>query len=296
MPVIRTYIAAALITGIITGLFPGCVKQPSEVEFEDEIAVYGFLRGGMPLDSTAAILITRTQPLTSFYTLTGAAFSGGSVTITVVNTGETVSLGSDSAGSGLYYNSDLVIQPGYTYLLRIDAGDRQVRAETTVPGLLRVNSAFSEERVNDVYPDSLSRRVPLYLQYDDPEQVVVIDMNCRETWETAEYVNPFFGRKRPGSDDEFGAGEDTPPKHITAVGRFRELGDIDADGGCTVTWYSSMIVFYGSYSLQVAAIDDNYHRYLTRTTHPELEGGILGGIGVFGSLSGLRYELLVLKP
>ncbi|MBN2417018.1 DUF4249 family protein [bacterium] len=286
---------AFVLLGMLIASFPACVEQPLDAEYEDEIAVFGFLRGETALDSAAAILITRTQPLKELYTLSEAALSGGTVTMTEVNTGLMVSLAGDSARPGLFYNESLYIRSGYTYRLQITTPDRQVSAETTVPESLRVTSALKDDSINVVSPDRLSQRVPLYLEHGDSEQLIVVDMNCRETWETAEYINPFFGRTRPGSDAEFGGGEDTPPKHITAVGRFREMGDIDPDGGCTISWYSSMIAFYGSYTLTVAAIDDNYHRYLTRTSHPEMEGGIQGGIGVFGSLSGRRYDLFVAR-
>ena len=39
-------------------------------------------------------------------------------------------------------------------------------------------------------------------------------------------------------------------------------------------------------------IDDNFHNYLYKE-HAELNGGIEGGIGVFGSVCGFKYDLLV---
>jgi len=53
-----------------------------------------------------------------------------------------------------------------------------------------------------------------------------------------------------------------------------------------------MIVFRRSNTMQVLAIDDNYHNFLY-TEHPEFNGGINGGIGVFGSVCGESFELIV---
>ena len=61
-----------------------------------------------------------------------------------------------------------------------------------------------------------------------------------------------------------------------------------------IDWYSSMIVFYGSYTMQVLAIDENYTNYLF-SEYPVYSGGIEGGLGVFASVTGKKYHLNVMK-
>ena len=56
-----------------------------------------------------------------------------------------------------------------------------------------------------------------------------------------------------------------------------------------------MIQFYGSYTIQILAIDENFHNFLTNSEYPEKRGGINGGIGVFASVSGETYHLNIVK-
>ena len=62
-----------------------------------------------------------------------------------------------------------------------------------------------------------------------------------------------------------------------------------------IDWYSSMLVFYGSYTMQVIAIDKNYQTYISTKEYREFESGIDGGIGIFGSVTGKTFKLNVLK-
>ena len=65
-------------------------------------------------------------------------------------------------------------------------------------------------------------------------------------------------------------------------------------GRWILDWYSSMIWFYGSFTIQVIALDDNYHHYVY-ANNKELTSGVTGGIGVFGSLTGESYKLEILR-
>jgi hypothetical protein len=53
-----------------------------------------------------------------------------------------------------------------------------------------------------------------------------------------------------------------------------------------------MMVFYGRQQVQLLSIDDNYYNFLYRE-HPEESGGIIGGIGVFGSAYRKDYRVEV---
>ncbi|MBD3335029.1 MAG: hypothetical protein GF355_05895 [Candidatus Eisenbacteria bacterium] len=59
-----------------------------------------------------------------------------------------------------------------------------------------------------------------------------------------------------------------------------------------IEFYSAMMVFYGRYEVQLLAIDDNAYNYLYRE-HPEESGGIVGGLGVFGSAYRERSQVKV---
>ncbi len=137
--------------------------------------------------------------------------------------------------------------------------------------------------------------MPVFLDGENPDQIVMVDMYCNESWQNAEYINAFFGEDKPADRQSYDGGADREPRHIRGLARMRELASDNFPGRLVIDWYSSMIVFYGSNTMQILAIDDNYHNFIYRE-HPELSGGIEGGIGVFGSVCGETYRLQVLKP
>jgi hypothetical protein len=197
---------------------------------------------------------------------------------------------------GYYFNDSLLVLPKASYRLAVRGSDGYaVSAVTTVPPALEVTTVLRDDTVNVVRPENLSREKPIFLGCEDPEQVVMVDLTCNETYRDAEYIKPFHeNRKTPETQNEYDQGRNAEPRHIFAIARYRDFRSPEYAGQCVIFWYSSMLVFYGSYTLQVAAIDENLHRFLY-TEHPELEGGIEGGIGVFGSMCGKRFRLEVVK-
>ena len=138
-------------------------------------------------------------------------------------------------------------------------------------------------------------RKPVILNCEDEEQIVYIDMFCNESFENAEYISPFTeDHKFPENREEYDGGVNGEPRHIQAFARLKDLETDNFPGQYVVFWYNSMIVFYGSNTMQILAIDDNYHNYLY-TENPEFNGGIQGGIGVFGSVCGEKFELMVME-
>ena len=119
----------------------------------------------------------------------------------------------------------------------------------------------------------------------------LLDVYCMERWEDARYINPFGDHDRPEDFDEYG-GANREPRHIFAYFRIKNV-EREKDR-FRVSFYSAMMAFYGTYEVQLLAIDDNYYNYLYRE-HPEESGGIEGGIGVFGSAVRQRYIVKVVE-
>lgn len=273
-----------------------CDENPSEPDYQKEIALFGYLRGNEPLNSANAIMIAYSQPITDYYELEKAAITGANVTLTDASNNQIYKLNDTAEKPGFYFNDSLMIRVKTTYHLRVEIDDKVVTASTTVPPALTIETELSKDSVTQAYRENLGKTKPIYIDCESTDQIVLVDMFCNELWQNAEYVSPFHeNHKYPDDQEEYDSGRNGEPRHIMAFARLKDFVSAVYPDQYVIFWYSSMIVFYGSYTLQVLAIDDNYHKFLY-AEHPELNSGIDGGIGVFGSLVSERYELMILKP
>jgi hypothetical protein len=273
----------------------GCGKNPAAPEYQKELTVFGYLWGNERLTADRAIWIAYTKPVIDFYEAGEAALKNGDATIKEKDTGLIYHLREQTGRPGFYFNDSLLVRPKTVYQLTVVTDGKTVTAVTTVPPVLGITTALRTDTVNVVKPENLSRNMPIFLQCENPEQVVLVDMDCNETYQNAEYIHPFDkSMKYPQNQEEYDGGANQEPKHITALAMVKEFASSDYPGQIVIFWYSSMIQFYGNYALQVAAVDDNFNNYSYKE-HPELSGGIHGGIGVFGSMCGQAFYLKVVK-
>jgi hypothetical protein len=279
---------------LLISMIAGCDNSPTKPIYKKEIAVFGFLYGNLPLNSDRAILITYTQPLAGTINLQNIILNNAQVAITESATGKAYQL-KDSLLPGLYFNTDFIPKPDMTYQLQIEVDSKTVTAVTTVPPVLNQETQLSAARVDSFYFDNISRENPIFLNCENPNQVVLVDIYCNEMWDAAVYISPFFDQDKPEDQDEYNGGSNGEPQHIFALAKYSELISDYHPGKIVVDWYSSMIQFYGSYTLQVLSIDDNYHKFLTSGEYPEFKAGVTGGVGVLGSVCGVTYKLEILK-
>ncbi len=275
-------------------LISGCEKNPSEPDFQKEITVFGYLYGNETLGPEHAIRIFNTRPVTSYYDPNEAAVKDADVAITQQSNGTVTKLISSAGNPGYYYNNSLQILPKETYLLTVKVDDKIVTASTTVPAELETESQLSPDSVNYENNTNLGYDKPVFLEFEDTDRIIMVEMYCNEPYNNAEYINQFNGHKYPEDDEEYEGSGNGEPRRIYALVPYKELESELYNKRYTVYWYASMFVFYGSYTLHIMAIDDNMHHYMTRE-NPELSGGINGGIGVFGSLCGEQYQLYIKK-
>ncbi|MBN2411469.1 hypothetical protein JXQ31_07235 [candidate division KSB1 bacterium] len=275
-------------------IITGCENNPSEPDFQNEITVFGYLYGNEALGPERAISIFNTRPVTSYYDPYEAAVKDADVTITLKSDGSVTKLIPVSNKPGYYYNDSLHIIPKETYLLTVKTGDRIVTASTTVPAELESESQLSTNSINYEYNTNLGYEKPVFLEHENADQIIMVEMYCNEPYNNAEYVNPFNGHNYPDDEEEYEGSGSGEPRRIYALVPFKDLVSGLYNNRNTIYWYSSMIVFYGSNTLHIMAIDDNMHHFLTKE-NPELSGGVNGGIGVFGSLCGIQYQLYIKK-
>lgn len=273
----------------------GCSKNPGNPEYQKEIVVNGFLWGNKPMTADRAIMISYTQPITDYYDPARAVIGGASVRIIESGTGRTFIL-TDPVKPGFYFNENLIAQPNVSYTLQLAVDGKNVSATTTIPSFLGVETTLSSTRIDSFYYNGISKERPIFLTCDVPEQLIIVDLYCNEDYQNARYITQFWGREKPNSLQDYGgpSGNDEP-RHITASAKIKELSSEDFPGQIVIDWYTSMLVFYGSYTLQVLAIDENYNNFINNRQFPELKAGIVGGIGVFGSVCGETFQLYVLK-
>ncbi len=271
-----------------------CDKDPASPDYQKEIVIFGFLWGDRYLTADHAIMVNYTRPIQGEYSLEGAAISNAVVTITDDSTGEVTTL-KESDRPGFYCNENLLIKPKTSYTLNVQADGKQVSATTTVPPELILETDLRTDSVNYVYPKNLGFEKPVFLECENDEQMIYVDMYCNEHYTSAEIISPFReDHKFPESQEEYEGGDNGEPRHLSAFMMLKDLRTDFFPGEYVVFWYASMIVFYGSNTMQILAIDDNYHNYLYRE-HPVLSGGVDGGIGVFGSVCGEQFHLMVMK-
>jgi len=273
-----------------------CTKNPVAPDYQKEVVVFGYLWGNQRLTAERAILVTYTQPVLKYYDLQKAGIHGATVSITDAGSGREYLLNDSSTKPGFYYNDSLLIHPKNTYHLRVEVDGKVVTASTTVPPDLKMATLLDRDGINYVYQKDLSREKPIYLECESLTQIVLVDMYCNESYQNAEYITPFHSNhKYPDNQDEYDQGKNGEPRHIQGMGKLKDFASDEYPDHYVVFWYSSMIVFYGSHTMKVMAIDDNYHKFIYKE-HPELESGVQGGLGVFGSVCGETFKLQVLKP
>ena len=276
----------------------GCDNTPSSVDYQKEIMVFGFLWGNESLDQSHAIQISYSKPINEPYNLDQSMISNAEVTLTETESGQSTQLIESADKPGYYFNSNLMIKAGTSYTLEIQVDNNHITARTKVPSSMTILTEMRSDTVNDVFKKNLGSDVPLYLDLEsqNDDRIILVEMYCNEKYNEAEYIYPFSdSHKYPEEPEEYDGGIDGEPRKIQALVPYKDLMSSDYDDNHVIYWYESMIVFYGSYTMQVFAIDDNYHYYLT-TENSVYNGGIEGGLGVLGSVVGRDYALNVMKP
>lgn len=264
----------------------GCAGDTTSPETRREITVFGYLFVGEAVTADHAIRVAEVRPIADYYDASEAVVSN--VLVTLQRRGaapDTLTM----VRPGYYANPGLVIEAATTYDLGIQIPGRPpISAATTTP------AAFAARREPRVLPgtmrvDAIPDSFPIVVACENPEQMFFLDVYCEEDWPNAAYINPVGSQDRPADYEEFG-GDHGEPRHITAYFRLKNL-PMEGDD-YLLGFYEALMVFYGRYTVTCLAMDDNYYRYLYRD-HPEESGGIVGGLGVFGSACRKQYRVEV---
>lgn len=282
MPGLKAALLRAVV--LVPLLLSGCGGAPTKPKYVEEIAVSAYLYVGEAVSDSSPVVLTRTRPVDEYYDASEAAIRDAVVTLRADDTALEDTL--RMVAPGRYANPAVVIRPRTTYHLKAQVGGATIAASTTTP------IAFDVLRAPRVMPDvmrlaAIADSFPLIVSCPDPEQIFLVDVYCLEAYQNARYVHRIGSADHPKDYGEYG-GDNGEPRHISAYFRLKDLGGGEA--GYRISFYGDMMAFYGEYLVGVFSIDQNYYNYLYRD-HPELSGGIRGGIGVFGSACRRQYHV-----
>ncbi len=259
----------------------GCAP-PTRPTFDPEIAVFGHLHVGEPLAGASAVVVTATRPIDAAYDPDEAAVRDAIVTLQADGAAAPDTL--RMLEPGRYGDSTLVIAPRTSYRLTVRTGGRTLTAATLTPAPI----AFLREPLPEpaTMPQSaLADSFPIVVDGPDPAQILWLDLYCLEDRANAYYVHPVAGHQVPKNETEYGTPND-PPRHVLALFRMEDL--VRVPGGFRAGFYGDLMAFYGRNQVALFAVDDNEYQFLHRDD-PEHHGGIAGGIGVFGAVSGRTW-------
>jgi hypothetical protein len=279
-------LALFLLLGV---LLASCGEDTTGPPTRDEVALFGYLYVGESMGEENAIYLTRTRPVLEQYDPQDAAVTGAIVTLRKEGAERADTLA--MVAPGRYANPAISIEPRTKYTMTAEIeGWPPITAATTTPDtftVLREPVELPGEMVQSAIPDSF----PIVLVCPDPEQILVVDVYCLEEWQNAYFIHEMGSSDTPQDYQEYG-GDDGEPRHIFAYFRAK---DIEHEGSTyIVTWYGDMMWFYGEQQVGLFAIDQNYYNYIYRD-HPELNGGVTGGIGVFASACRRQWHVKAVK-
>lgn len=280
---------AVLVPVLAAFALAGCDKLPTAPSYEEKTVLFGHLYVGEAITNDNALLLTRTRPVDQPYDPAEAAVSGALVLLQADGSSNVDTL--RMVAPGRYANPAVAIAARTTYHLVVTIGAQTITATTTTPSAFTVTGGPNNVPAVMKYsavPDSF----PMFVNGPGPDEIVYVDAYCLEPWQTAEMVFSPSDDPHPNDYDAYG-GDNGEPRHIMA---YFHLGDLDPapGGGWRLGFYGDLMAFYGEYRVGVFTIDQNAYEYLYRD-HPELHGGVVGGIGVFGSACRKQWHIRTVR-
>lgn len=225
--------------------------------------------------------------------------------IVLPNTADTVTLYIDTMQH--------IIQPGHTYHVEVTIPGyaKTIMADTVVPEAVELEPDFNHlnnpaQGYTTVYSDSLpvmpydriNLDYPLALRVDGEQTVnTLFELYCLEEFSTdLEFTTSFLGQEHPPSslESNYYASSGETIRRINFMAR---MVSKMADSGkyyILLQDYRQGFVFFGRYRVTASVIDDNYY-YYKFMTDGYLHGGVVNGIGCFGSRAGGTLYTRIVK-
>ena len=167
-------------------------------------------------------------------------------------------------------------------------------AEATVPKPIEIEidtTAFTADTTLTGWPelvyDTANIDHPLTIKAEDQQTMnLYFRFFCLESWEDAIYTIEYMGNDSPEDEEEYEDPNTGFPRKIEYFNLYEPELDLQSGNYYVIDrGYKGAIIFYGRYSITVYNIDDNFFKYLYKPEGYNF-GGINGGIGYFGAVSG----------
>ncbi|MBN2028766.1 DUF4249 family protein [bacterium] len=272
--------------GFLFSLFVGtiltitnCNQNIVLPEFIEEIVVNGYLIVGQGVDS---VYVQKTLPIETAYSYDAASVSTDSIFISVDNRRYQLSEYADKPGAYFLPSDSLIVTPGETYRLEVKVGNKTVRASTTAPDMVEIQSLSADTSFYP-YPDQ-DKSIPIQMSWNPAEQAVAYELSVIAH---PPYDLVDFGMDRMVKDHLETFDGDTlkafPPANDFPVSKYETTIEIP--------WF--MFCYYGDYTIKLYASDKNLWDlsvssaiYMYQSS--EFEQPIYhveGGLGIFAAVS-----------
>ncbi|HNX00152.1 MAG TPA: hypothetical protein PLE74_06875 [Candidatus Cloacimonadota bacterium] len=205
------------------------------------------------------------------------------------------------------------IQPEHKYHIEIQIPgySKTIIAETTVPKQAQLEPDYNHLNIpgqgfsltlSDSLPVIPFNRVnadyPLALKVDGEQTVnTLFELYCLEDFSTdLEFTTTFLGQEHPPAsmESDYYASSGETIRRINFLARMISKQADDGQYYILLNDYKQGFIFYGRYMVTSNVIDDNYYYYKFKSDG-YLYGGVVNGIGCFGSESGGTMYTKIVK-
>jgi len=292
-----------MLTGVMcfsfTLLFISCMDLTSGKKYlKDETVVAGIIYSSKSINKDSPIYLGKTKDIDNLY-LEDMVLSSILVYIVDIETEKRQYLTYyDNISDSLYQQPVLKvgyydatqtfnIVSGQTYRLIAKTGVDSVWAETTVPLDINIlpNNGFSFD-VNIDPPSIAYHQIdnfnPLGIQLKEHKSsTIIIEIYCMEEWTDAYFVLSNEQFETPKSAVDYENIISGYPRKKVIIQQVN-VDDINSKSTINIFLAQTDFTFFGRYRVSISLVDDNYHNFLCNKLS-YLNGGIIGGLGYFGS-------------
>lgn len=200
-------------------------------------------------------------------------------------------------------SQQMLIEQNTKYRLDIDyifdGEPYHIEAETTTPDSTQIidNQYYISDPETEDFVDlpfeDINEVAPIKIVTSTgEEQYLQFEFYCLEDYQNAFFTSSIFSGPLE-SDEEYEDPATGAPRKIKFMGRYTPVLE-NEQYVITENTNQSAFVFYGRYMVTVYNLDDNYNEYLN-SAESYSHGGINGGIGLFGSISGEKIYTKIVE-
>ena len=283
-----------------------CTDYTTGRRFQDDyLVIGGMIYAGETITSDNLIVVSRSISLnggniTDFIVSDAIVFIEDIETKEIQDLSFTADITSRKFG---YYDSSnsFLIESGKTYKLTAIIDQDTVFALTTVPLPFELleNEGYTAD-VNGSFPIMIHQEIdelyPIEIKVDRQENTVIfLEYYCLEEWNNAIYTifdYLGFSEQIPNTPEDYESTMSGYPRRNTDMDTFFP-SNINEEYIIRIPFNQFNFLFYGRYKVTTMKIDENYFKYNYKS-QGYFHGGVVGGIGYFGSGSKqTRYTYVV---